>query len=115
MSKAVFSVQLRSKLIPPLAVWNMDDLEEGKETLKAPQMQTRPCHCEGVRGPGRAFIVSSPSDVKFIVDETLDFRGLSPYDRYGFFFPLACFPPAVPFLSLTPWVELLASGARVGN
>ena len=34
-----------------------------------------------VGDPKLAFLLSSPTDVKFIADETLDFRGLSPSDR----------------------------------
>lgn len=38
-----------------------------------------------VRDTRLAFILNSPTDVKFIVDETLDFGGLSPSDRYCLF------------------------------
>lgn len=34
-----------------------------------------------VRNQRLAFLLSSPTDVKFIADETLDFGGLSPSDR----------------------------------
>lgn len=94
-------LQLRSQAAPCLlpAGWNMGDVQEGKETLQGR------CNEEHLRDPQRACLPPSLADVKFIADETLDFGGLSPSDRYQ---PLSLF-------SLSLCLLLSSNDASVSN
>ena len=94
----MLSLPFRSKRTAAPAGWNMGDLQEGRISWREDWDPVIESH---VRDPQLAFILSSPTDVKFIVDETLDFGGLSPSDRYQPLHPTHILP-MMP-LSLTPY------------